>query len=86
MTSEAAPQTGEIWGNMVGWEQRGLGEAASLLRDRKLIKVKGSGQIPACDQHTAFGVIRACIFNWSSTPGALGSAVPPVESLKSKTT
>jgi hypothetical protein len=40
---------------MVGWEQRRLGEAASLLRDRKLIKVKGSGQISARAQHTAFG-------------------------------
>ena len=71
---------------MVGWEQRRLGEAASLLRDRKLIKVKGSGQIPARDQHTAFGFDSCVHIQLVLAPVALGSAVPLVESSKSKTT
>jgi hypothetical protein len=71
---------------MVGWEQRRPGEAASLLQDRKFVKVKGPGKSRRVISILRLGLIRACIYNWSWNPAALGSAVPLVESLKSKTT
>jgi hypothetical protein len=71
---------------MVGWEQRRPSEAASLLRDRKFVKVKAPGKSRRVISMLRLGLIPACINNWSWNPVALGSAVPLVESLKSKTT
>jgi hypothetical protein len=57
------------------WEQCRLGEPASLLRDRNLLRVWISAL--AVLTHTAFGpLIRPCIYKWCGNPVPLGSAVP----------
>ena len=66
------------------WEQRRLGEAASLLRDRN--SFKGPGNPHARNEHAAFGFFGACIFKYCQNVVILVSSVPPIESLKSKTT
>jgi hypothetical protein len=42
------------------WEQRRLGEAASLLRDWN--SFEGPGNPHARNEHAAFGFFGACIF------------------------
>ena len=66
------------------WEQRRLGKAASLLRDRNFVKGPGA-KSPARDEHTSSRFfIRASIYQWCENPLPPGSAVPLPMSLSSR--
>src|SRR4029077_19494018 len=67
-------------------EQRRLGEAASLLRDRNFVKGPGANPTRAMSMlRLGFGFVRECTTD-VAIRHPLGSAVPLIESLKSKTT
>ena len=58
-----------------GWEQRGAREAASLLRDRNLFKLKVRANPRPGSAHCVWVLIRKRIYNWFWNSAPLGSAV-----------